>query len=159
MREIGTCLWFDGQAQEAADYYVSLFPNSEIVNVSHYPEGPRGEAGTVMTVDFLLNGRPFTALNGGPEYQFSSAISLMISCETQEEVDGLWARFTAEGEEVACGWLTDKFGLSWQIIPDGMGELMGGEDREGAARAMAAMLAMKKLDINAMRRAYNGEPL
>ena len=154
MREIGSCLWFDGQAEEAAEYYVSLFPNSEILNVSRFPEGAPGAAGAVMTVDFLLNGRPFTALNGGPEYQFSPAISLMIHCQTQEEVDRLWARMSAEGEEVACGWLTDKFGLSWQIIPDGMGELMGGPDAEGAARAMAAMLKMKKLDINEMRRAY-----
>jgi predicted 3-demethylubiquinone-9 3-methyltransferase (glyoxalase superfamily) len=157
MHPIGVCLWFDTQAEEAAEFYCSLFADSEITSKTRYVEDSHMPAGSVMTVQFVLNGTPFTALNGGPVFEFSSAISMVANCETQAEVDRLWDAFTAEGEEVQCGWVTDKFGVSWQVIPDGMGELLGSDDKEAARRATTAMLAMKKLDIDEMRRAFAGE--
>jgi predicted 3-demethylubiquinone-9 3-methyltransferase (glyoxalase superfamily) len=149
-------LWFDTQGEEAAAFYCSVFPNSKITNVSHYGDaGPR-EAGTVMTVDFVLDGQRFTAINGGPEFTFNSAISFLINCKDQEEVDYYWSKLTEGGAEIQCGWLTDKYGLSWQVVPEGMEELFTDPDPERANRAMKAMLQMKKLDVAALRAAADG---
>ena len=146
-------LWFDTESEEAAAHYCRIFPNSEITLVTHYgPDAPR-EEGMVMTVDFTLDGNPVTAINGGPDFPFSEAVSLLIECEDQAEIDHYWAELSDGGEEGPCGWLKDRFGLSWQICPKGMDELLGGEDRERAARAMQAMLSMGKLDLAALRAA------
>ncbi|MBU6298180.1 MAG: VOC family protein [Alphaproteobacteria bacterium] len=157
MQKITPFLWFDSQAEEAARFYVSTFDNSKIVNVSRYPaEGAPRPAGSVMTVEFQLDGRDFITLNGGPNHPFTEAISLFVSCETQEEVDGLWEKLTADGGgEVACGWLTDKYGLSWQIIPTALLKLMTDKDRAKAARVMQAMMKMKKIDIAKLQEAYD----
>ncbi len=153
MATITPCLWFDTQGEEAARFYVSIFPNSEITNVSHYGEaGPR-PAGTVLTVEFLLDGRPFTALNGGPEFTFDEAISFMIPCADQKEVDYYWDRLTEGGEEGPCGWLNDKFGVSWQVLPEALVELLTDPDPGRAGRAMKAMMGMKKLDVATLREA------
>ena len=156
MSDLSYCLWFDGQAEEAADFYVSIFRNSRIVRTSRFPEGSPGKPGSVMTVEFILEGNEFLALNGGPEYEFTPAISFVASCETQEEIDDLWTRLSDGGQEVACGWLTDRFGVSWQIVPAVLNEMVGSDDKEAAQRAFTAMLDMKKLDIAALRRAYEG---
>ena len=155
--KITTCLWFDTEGGEAAQFYCSLFPSSRIVGVSHYGEaGPR-PAGTVLTVDFELDGRPYVALNGGPEYRFTEAVSFQISCTDQDEVDRYWTALTADGgEEGPCGWVKDRFGLSWQVVPTALPELLSDPDRERANRAMAAMLQMKKLDIATLRAAADG---
>jgi predicted 3-demethylubiquinone-9 3-methyltransferase (glyoxalase superfamily) len=151
-------LWFDTEAEEAAQFYVSVFENSRIVNTTHYTEaGPR-EAGTVMTVEFELNGNPFLALNGGPQFSFDEAVSFAITCEDQDEVDHYWERLTEGGEESMCGWVKDRFGLSWQVVPRGMEELFADPDPERVNRAMEAMLKMRKLDLDAMRRAADGVP-
>jgi predicted 3-demethylubiquinone-9 3-methyltransferase (glyoxalase superfamily) len=157
-QKIVTNLWFDTEAEEAANFYVSVFDNSRIVNVTRYPDaGPR-EAGMVMTVDFELDGQRFTGINGGPEFKFDEAISLLINCETQEEVDHYWEKLTDGGEESQCGWLKDRYGLSWQVVPAGMEELFADEDKQRADRAMQAMLKMRKLDIEELRRAADGVP-
>jgi len=149
-------LWFDTEAEEAAAFYTSVFPNSRIVNVAHYTEaGPR-EAGMVMVVEFELDGQRVVAINGGPDFTFSEAISLQIECETQEEIDRYWERLTDGGEEHQCGWLKDRFGLSWQVTPTGIDALFGGPDRERARRAMEAMFTMKKLDIAELQAAAEG---
>jgi predicted 3-demethylubiquinone-9 3-methyltransferase (glyoxalase superfamily) len=151
-------LWFDTEAEEAANFYVSLFPNSRIVNVSHYTEaGPR-EAGMVMTVEFELDGQRFVGINGGPEFTFDEAVSFQIDCETQDEVDSYWERLTDGGEESQCGWLKDRYGLSWQVTPAGIEELFADPDPARAERAMQAMLGMRKLDLAAMRAAADGAP-
>jgi predicted 3-demethylubiquinone-9 3-methyltransferase (glyoxalase superfamily) len=151
-------LWFDTEAEEAANFYVSLFPNSRIVKVSHYTEaGPR-EAGTVMTVEFELDGQRFVGINGGPEFTFDEAVSFQIDCETRDEVDSYWERLTEGGEEGQCGWLKDRYGLSWQVTPAGMEELFADPDPARAERAMQAMLGMRKLDLAAMRAAADGAP-
>ena len=152
-------LWFDTEAEDAAKFYTSIFDNSTIDDVSRYGEaGPR-EAGSVMTVSFTLCGQRFVGLNGGPQYKFSEAVSFSIECETQEEVDFFWERLTSGGGEPGpCGWLRDKFGMSWQVVPAALPELLTSDDREGAGRAMAAMMEMSKLDINELRRAYEGSP-
>jgi predicted 3-demethylubiquinone-9 3-methyltransferase (glyoxalase superfamily) len=156
MQSITPFLWFDGRAEEAMNFYCSVFKNSKVLNVSHYGEaGPR-PAGSVMMATFELNGREFMALNGGPEFTFTPAISFFVSCETQQEVDHLWDRLTEGGAPVQCGWLTDKFGLSWQIVPNALGELMQGGTPEQSARVMAAMLQMTKIDIAGLRRAFDG---
>ncbi|UQA97163.1 VOC family protein [Streptomyces halobius] len=143
-------LWFDTQGKEAAEFYVSVFPNSKITNVSYYNEaGPR-EAGTVLTVDFELDGQEYTAINGGPEFTFSEAISLLINCADQEEIDYYWSKLSEGGEEGPCGWLKDRYGLSWQVAPAGMVELMNDPDKGRAERAMKAMLGMKKIDVAAL---------
>ena len=153
MKPITPCLWFDTEGEAAATFYVSLFPNSRIVSVAHYGSaGPRPE-GTVMTVDFELNGQPFLALNGGPEFTFDEAISFQVFCESQDEIDGYWNALTEGGEEGPCGWLKDKFGLSWQIVPRRLTELLGDPDKEKAQRVMKAMLEMKKIDIAELERA------
>ena len=151
-------LWFDTQAEEAAEFYVSIFDNSRITNVSRYTEAGPGEPGTVMTVAFELDGLPFVGINGGPEFTFDEAVSFQIDCETQEEVDYYWDRLTDGGEEVQCGWLKDRYGLSWQVVPTGMEELFEDPDPERARRAMDAMLGMVKLDIAALRAAADGVP-
>ena len=146
-------LWFDTEAEEAADFYISVFDNSRIVNVTHYTEaGPR-EAGMVLTVEFELDGQRFVGINGGPQFTFDEAVSFQITCETQEEVDYFWEKLSESGEEGQCGWLKDRFGLSWQVVPTGMEELFADPDQERARRAMEAMLKMKKLDVAALRRA------
>ncbi|MEV8317015.1 VOC family protein [Streptomyces sp. NPDC059900] len=150
MPRITPNLWFDTQGEEAAKFYVSVFPNSKITSVAHYGEaGPR-PAGTVMTVEFELDGQPYLALNGGPEFTFNEAVSLSVDCADQAEVDHYWAKLSEGGEEGPCGWLKDKFGLSWQVVPAAMGELMSDPDQGRAQRAMAAMLGMKKLDVAAL---------
>jgi predicted 3-demethylubiquinone-9 3-methyltransferase (glyoxalase superfamily) len=146
-------LWFDTDGKEAADFYISIFPNSEIVNVSHYGDaGPR-EAGMVLTVDFHLDGHRFTALNGGPDFKFTEAISLLVNCVDQAEVDYYWERLGAGGEHGPCGWLKDRYGVSWQIVPTEMEQLLTDADPDRAQRAMKAMLSMDKLDVAAIRAA------
>jgi predicted 3-demethylubiquinone-9 3-methyltransferase (glyoxalase superfamily) len=149
-------LWFDTEAEEAADFYTSVFKRSRIVQVIHYTEaGPR-PAGTVMTVEFELDGQVFLALNGGPQHPFTEAISLVVNCQTQDEVDLYWDLLSRDGEEGPCGWLKDKYGLSWQVVPHGMLDLFADPDPDRAQRAMQAMLGMNKLDIAAVRRAADG---
>lgn len=152
MQKITTFLWFNDNAEAAMNLYVSIFKNSKILQVNRYPEGGPVHPGEVMTATFQLEGQEFMALNGGPHFKFTEAISLFVSCETQAEVDDLWAKLTADGgEESQCGWLKDKFGLSWQIIPTALGELLGDPDPAKAQRAMQAMLQMKKIDIQALK--------
>lgn len=151
-------LWFDGNAEEAANFYVSVFDDGRVVDIARYPEGSPGPTGDVMVVHFEVNGQRFTGINGGPQYKFSEAVSFQISCETQDEVDRYWEKLTDGGEEGPCGWLKDRFGLSWQVTPKGMDELFGGDNPERAQRAMQAMLKMKKLDIEALRAAADGVP-
>jgi predicted 3-demethylubiquinone-9 3-methyltransferase (glyoxalase superfamily) len=159
MPRITPNLWFDTQAEEAAEFYVSVFPNSRITNVTHYGEaGPR-EAGMVLTVDFLLDGQRFTAINGGPEFTFDEAISLLVDCADQDEVDYYWDKLSEGGEQVQCGWLKDKYGLSWQVVPEGMEDLFNDPDPERAQRAMKAMLGMKKLDLAELRAAADQAPV
>jgi predicted 3-demethylubiquinone-9 3-methyltransferase (glyoxalase superfamily) len=151
-------LWFDTEAEEAAAFYTSIFENSRIVDVTHYNEaGPR-EAGTVMTVEWELDGQRFVGINGGPEFQFNEAVSFQIACETQEEVDYFWEKLSDGGSEGPCGWLKDRFGVSWQVTPAGMDELIADADPERARRAMEAMLKMGKLDLPTLRRAADGVP-
>jgi predicted 3-demethylubiquinone-9 3-methyltransferase (glyoxalase superfamily) len=149
-------LWFDTEAEEAADFYISVFKNSRLVNLTHYTEaGPR-EAGMVMTVEFELDGQRFVGINGGPEFTFDEAVSFEIHCETQDEVDSYWERLSEGGEEGQCGWLKDRYGLSWQVVPTGMEEMFTDPDPARAERAMQAMFGMRKLDIAALRRAADG---
>lgn len=149
-------LWFDTEAEQAAEFYVSIFDNSRIVDISHYNEaGPR-EAGMVMTVAFELDGQRFVGINGGPEFTFDEAVSFEVSCDTQEEVDHFWERLSDGGEEGQCGWLKDRFGLSWQVVPAGMEKLLNDPDPDRARRAMEAMLRMSKLDIAALQAAADG---
>ena len=151
-------LWFDTESEEAAAFYTSIFKNSRIVSVAHYTEaGPR-PAGTVMTVEFELDGQRFVAINGGPQFKFDEAVSFQITCETQDEIDYYWDSLVEGGEEGPCGWLKDRYGLSWQVTPTGMEELFSDPDPERANRAMQAMLAMRKLDIAALRSAADGVP-
>ena len=157
-QKIVTNLWFDTEAEVAAEFYTSMFENSRIVNVSHYPEGAPRAAGMVMTVEFELDGQRFVGINGGPEFTFDEAISLQISCEDQDEVDYFWERLTDGGEESQCGWLKDRYGLSWQVVPKGMEEVFSDPDPERARRATQAMLGMRKLDIAALRSAADGVP-
>ncbi|MCG3041168.1 VOC family protein [Streptomyces sp. S1A] len=152
-QKIATCLWFDGRAEEAARYYTSLFPDSRITDVQYYGEAGPGEPGSVMTVTFELAGREFIALNGGPEFTFSEAISLSVDCADQAEVDELWARLTDGGEESVCGWLKDRYGLSWQIVPRELTELLSHPDPAVSQQVMKAMLGMRKIDVQALREA------
>lgn len=153
MQSITPWLWFDTESEAAATFYTSVFPNSRILDITHYGDaGPR-PAGSVMTVSFELNGRQFVALNGGPEFTFSEAISFQVGCEDQAEVDELWDRLGEGGEPGPCGWLKDKYGVSWQVVPAGLGELLGDPDPGRARRATAAMFGMQKIDLAALRRA------
>jgi predicted 3-demethylubiquinone-9 3-methyltransferase (glyoxalase superfamily) len=162
MPKINPCLWFDNQAEEAVEFYSSIFRNSKIVNISRYGEAGyeihRRPAGSVMTVTFELDGQAFTALNGGPIFKFNEAVSFQIICETQKEVDYYWERLSEGGDEKAqqCGWLKDKYGLSWQVVPGVLSELLNDPDPAKSQRTMTAMLQMKKLDIDALKRAYAG---
>ncbi|PYV95542.1 MAG: hypothetical protein DMG89_20905 [Acidobacteria bacterium] len=156
MPKITPFLWFDNQAEEAANFYVSIFKNSKIVNVSRYGEAGPGPKGSAMTVVFQLDGQEFIALNGGPHFKFTEAISFSVDCKTQQEVDEYWEKLSAGGKPGQCGWLKDKYGLSWQIVPSILGQLLGDKDPQKSKRAMEAMLKMTKLDIAALQRAYEG---
>jgi predicted 3-demethylubiquinone-9 3-methyltransferase (glyoxalase superfamily) len=160
MTKITPCLWFDGQAEEAAKFYTAIFPNSSIDKVSRSPaDNPSTPAGAVLTVDFTLDGAKFIGLNGGPDFHFTEAISFSIDCQDQAEVDRYWdALIEGGGEESQCGWLKDRFGLSWQVVPRELNEMFESPDREAAKRAMEAMLKMQKLDVATLREAFEGVP-
>jgi predicted 3-demethylubiquinone-9 3-methyltransferase (glyoxalase superfamily) len=157
MQKITPFLWFDTQAEEAANFYTSIFKDSKILTVSRYGDAGPGPKGSAMTVSFQLEGQQFLALNGGPHFKFTEAISLLVNCESQQEVDELWSKLTSGGgSESQCGWLKDKFGLSWQIVPTALGRMMSDADPQKAKRTVEAMLQMKKLDIAALERAHRG---
>ncbi|MBL8186934.1 MAG: VOC family protein [Acidobacteria bacterium] len=156
MQKITTYLWFNDNAEEAVNFYVSLFNDSKIISVVRHREVGPGPAGQAFFITFELAGQQFYALNGGPMFKFTEAISLYVNCQTQEEIDTLWKKLTAEGEESRCGWLKDKYGLSWQIIPTSLGEMMQDADPARAGRVMQALLQMNKLDIAKLQEAYNG---
>ncbi len=156
MPKIAPFLWFDSQAEEAANFYVSVFPNSKIGKVARAGEGGPFPKGSVMTIEFELDGQTFIGLNGGPMFKFNEAVSFTIECKTQEEVDRYWGALTEGGQESQCGWLKDRFGLSWQVVPTILPQLLTDPDRARAGRAMAAMMTMKKLDIAALKKAYEG---
>lgn len=158
MQKITPFLWFDNQAEEAMNFYVSIFKNAKILSVSRYGEGGPGPAGSVMTGTFQLEGQEFMVLNGGPDYKFNEAISLFVDCKTQEEVDELWEKLTEGGEPGPCGWLKDKYGLSWQIVPSVLGELLSDPDPAKAQRVLKTMLQMSKIDIKALQQAYEQAP-
>ncbi len=150
-------LWFDSQAEAAARFYISVFPNSEITEITHYGEAGPGEAGTVLTVEFNLDGQRFIGINGGPLFPFTEAVSFMITCADQDEIDYYWSALLADGgQESQCGWLKDRFGLSWQVVPDGMAEVLNDPDPARGQRAMTAMLGMTKIDLAALRAAAAG---
>ena len=155
MQKIVPFLWFDGKAEAAMNFYVSIFKNSKVVSVTRYGDAGPGPKGTVMTAMFQLAGQDFYALNGGPQFKFTEAISLFVNCETQQEVDELWEKLSAGGEKSQCGWLKDKFGLSWQIVPTVLGKLLGDKDPAKANRVMQAMLQMTKIDIKRLQQAYD----
>jgi predicted 3-demethylubiquinone-9 3-methyltransferase (glyoxalase superfamily) len=154
MQKITPFLWFDDKAEEAMNFYVSIFKNSKRGRISRYGEAGPGPKGAVMVVTFRLDGQEFMALNGGPHFKFTEAISLLVDCETQDEVDALWEKLSEGGAKGQCGWLKDKYGLSWQIVPTALGEMMSDPDPEKSKRVMNAMLQMKKLDINTLKQAY-----
>ena len=159
MAKISPCLWFDGEAEEAANFYVSLLADSRIIKVQkNLVDGPAGKAGTVLVVQFSLAGQEYMALNGGMRFEYTPAISFKIDCADQAEVDRLWDALSKDGSVQRCGWLRDRYGISWQIVPSVLPQLLGGPDRAGAERAMHAMLQMVKLDIGALQRAYDGRP-
>lgn len=154
MQTITPFLWFDQQAEEAVKFYTSIFPNSAIRTVTRYGDAGPGPKGSIMTIAFELDGEQFVALNGGPHFKFTEAISFVVNCETQEEVDRYWEKLLEGGQEIACGWLKDKFGLAWQIVPSALIEMLQDPDQERSQRVTRAMLQMKKLDIAALRRAH-----
>ena len=160
-QKITPCLWFDSEAEEAANFYCAIFKNSRINAISRYPEAGQEvhhkPAGSVMVVEFEIDGQTFTALNGGPNFKFNEAISLQVHCETQADVDYFWSKLTQGGEEGPCGWLKDRFGLSWQVVPAAIPKMMTDPDRTKSARVMNAFMKMKKLDIAALQRAYEGK--
>jgi predicted 3-demethylubiquinone-9 3-methyltransferase (glyoxalase superfamily) len=156
MQKINACLWFDNQAEEAAEYYVSVFENARITGISRFGEGAPGPAGQAMAVEFDLEGQKFQALNGGPAFSFTEAVSFVIDCSTQDEVDRYWNALTDGGSEGQCGWLKDRYGVSWQVVPSELGGLIGGPDSAGSQRALQVMLGMKKLDIAELQKAYDG---
>jgi predicted 3-demethylubiquinone-9 3-methyltransferase (glyoxalase superfamily) len=157
MQKITPFLWFDEQAEEAMNFYVSIFKNSKVLNISRYGDEMPGPKGKVMTAAFVLNGQEFIALNGGPQFKFTEAVSFVVNCETQEEVDNLWEKLTADGgEEGQCGWVKDRFGLWWQIIPKQLGELMGDPDPEKSKRVADAMLKMQKIIVADLQKAHGG---
>ncbi len=163
MKPISPCLWMDSQAEEAAIFYTAIFPNSRILNITRFTEAGQEihgkQPGSVMTVDFELNGQQYTVLNGGPMFKINEAISFQVNCETQEEIDHFWGKLSEDGDENAqqCGWLKDKFGVSWQIVPTALGELLKSSDDEKNQRMLQAMFQMKKLDIAELKRAHAGE--
>jgi len=156
MQKITTFLWFDNNAEEAVNFYTSIFKDSKITNMSRYSEAGPGPAGSVMVANFTLNGQEFLALNGGPMYKFTEAVSFVVNCENQEEIDYYWDKLTAGGSEVQCGWLKDKFGLSWQVVPTAIGKLMSG-DPVRSGRVATALYKMIKIDIAQLQKAYDGE--
>jgi predicted 3-demethylubiquinone-9 3-methyltransferase (glyoxalase superfamily) len=149
-------LWFDANAEPAANFYVSIFKNSRILDVARFGEAGPGPKGSAMTVQFQLDGQEFIALNGGPQFKFTEAISLLVNCETQQEVDEYWSKLTAGGQESQCGWLKDKFGLSWQVVPGALTRMLQDKDPEKSKRVMQAMLQMKKIDVARLEQAYRG---
>jgi len=155
MQKITPFLWFDGQAEEAMNFYISIFKNSKVGSVTRCGEGGPGPKGSVMSVTFQLDGQEFSALNGGPHFKFTEAISFFVNCETQQEVDELWAKLSEGGQKSRCGWLKDKFGLSWQVIPSVLGKMLHDKDPEKAKRVMQAMLQMDKIDIKSLQQAYD----
>lgn len=154
MQKITPFLWFDKDAEQAANFYVSIFKNSKLGQVTRYGDAGPGPKGTAMSVTFELEGQEFFALNGGPQFKFTPAISFFVNCETQQEVDDLWEKLSAGGKKDRCGWLTDKFGLSWQIIPTALGKMLGDKDPKKSSRVMQAMLQMSKLEIETLKKAY-----
>ncbi len=156
MKGITPFLWFENQAEEAARFYASVFPNSRITQTTRYGEEGPGPRGTVMTVAFELDGQEFVARNGGPQFSFSQAVSFVVNCETQAEVDAFWEKLSAGGKQIQCGWLTDRFGVPWQIVPTALGRLLGDRDPQRSRRVMSAMMQMKKLDVAELERAYAG---
>jgi predicted 3-demethylubiquinone-9 3-methyltransferase (glyoxalase superfamily) len=156
MPETIPCLWFDDQAEQAAELYTSVFPNSSIGRITRYGPGMPAPEGSVMTVEFTLDGRPYTALNGGPRFTFSEAVSFQIMCADQAEVDHYWDRLTEGGEESMCGWLKDRFGVSWQVVPVDWTQVLEDPDRERVRRAIEALMTMKKIDVDVIRRAADG---
>jgi len=154
MQKITPFLWFDNSAEEAMNFYVSIFPNSKVLSVTRYGEGGPGPKGTVMSATFELDGQIFYALNGGPQFKFTPAISFFVNCETQAEVDELWDKLSAGGRKDRCGWLQDKYGLSWQIIPSALGKLLGDKDPKKSANVMKAMMQMQKIEIAGLQQAY-----
>ncbi|MGB8983813.1 MAG: VOC family protein [Anaerolineales bacterium] len=154
MQKITPFLWFDDQAEEAMNFYTSIFRNSKILSVTRYGEAGPGPAGSVMTASFEIEGQEFTALNGGPQFKFTEAISFVVNCKTQKEVDEMWEKLSAGGEEGPCGWLKDKFGLSWQVVPVALGEMLSDPNPSKAQRVMEAMLKMKKIELPVLQQAY-----
>jgi predicted 3-demethylubiquinone-9 3-methyltransferase (glyoxalase superfamily) len=154
MQKITPFLWFDGNAEEAVNFYVSIFKNSKVLNIARYGEAGPGPKGTVMTAAFQLDGQEFVALNGGPQFKFTEAISFWVRCETQEEIDEMWEKLSAGGAKSRCGWLKDKYGLSWQVVPPILGEMLQDKDAKKSQRVMAAMMQMDKIDIGLLRKAY-----
>ncbi len=154
MQKITPFLWFDDQAEAAVNFYTAVFKNSKIVNVARYGEAGPGPSGSVMTIVFELAGQEFIALNGGPQFKFNEAVSFVVNCETQEEIDAFWEKLSEGGQKIECGWLKDRYGVSWQIVPIVLGELMADPDPEKRQRVMKAMLGMKKLDIQGLKQAY-----
>ena len=157
MQKITPFLWFDNNAEEAMNFYVSVFRNSKVLTVSRYGEAGPGPKGTVMTAEFSLDGQEFVALNGGPRFQFTEAISFVVNCDTQDEVDYFWEKLSEGGQKSRCGWLKDKFGLWWQVVPILLAELMNDKDQEKADRVMQAMLQMDKIEVEPLKRAYEGK--
>jgi len=157
MQKITPFLWFDSKAEEAMNFYISIFKNSKVGRVTRYGEGGPGPKGTVMSATFQLEGQEFIALNGGPQFTFTPAISFFVNCETQQEVDELWEKLSESGKKERCGWLKDKYGLSWQIIPSALGKMLGDKDPEKSKRVMQAMLQMDKIDIKRLQEAYEGK--
>jgi predicted 3-demethylubiquinone-9 3-methyltransferase (glyoxalase superfamily) len=157
MQKITPFLWFDDKAEEAMNFYVSIFKNSKIGKVSRYGEGGPGPKGSVMSATFILDGQEFFALNGGPQFKFTEAVSFFVNCNTQEEVDDLWEKLSAGGKKSRCGWLKDKYGLSWQIIPTALGEMLHDKDPQKSKRVMQAMMKMDKIDINGLKEARDGK--
>ncbi len=157
MQKITPFLWFDNNAEEAINFYTSIFKNSKVGKMARYGEGGPGPAGSMMTAEFQLNGQNFIALNGGPHFKFTEAISFVVNCDTQEEIDEFWDKLSEGGEKSRCGWLKDKFGLSWQIVPNVLSKLAGGGDAKKSSRVMQALMKMDKLDIATLQRAYDEE--
>ena len=157
MQKITPFLWFDGNAEEAVNFYVSIFKNSKVLSIARYGEAGPGPKGTVMTAAFQLDGQEFVALNGGPQFKFTEAISFWVRCETQEEIDEMWEKLSAGGAKSRCGWLKDKYGLSWQVVPPILGEMLQDKDAKKSQRVMAAMMQMDKIDIGLLKKAYEGQ--
>ncbi|HET6224712.1 MAG TPA: VOC family protein [Bacteroidia bacterium] len=156
LQKIHPCLWFNDNAEEAVNFYISLFKNSKIKEISRYGKNAPLPEGTALTISFELEGQLFQALNGGPHFKFTEAISLVVNCDTQKEIDEFWKKLSAQGEEQQCGWLKDKFGLSWQVVPAKLGELMTSKDPQKSGRVMGEIMKMKKLDLHVLEEAYNG---